>query len=882
MEWMGLNEVREEFLAFFEGKGHQRLPSAPLVPGEDASLLLINSGMAPLKKYFLGLEAPPSKRVTTCQKCIRTPDIERVGKTSRHGTFFEMLGNFSFGDYFKEDATKWAWEFITQVLKIPVDRVWVSVYEEDDEAARIWVENRGVDPGRIVRLGKDDNFWEIGSGPCGPCSEVYFDRGEEHGCGSPDCAVGCDCDRYVEFWNLVFTQFNSDGAGNYTPLEHPNIDTGMGLERLACILQGVDNLFEVDTVQKIMKHIASIAGVEYKRDERTDVSLRVVTDHIRSTVFMVGDGVIPQNEGRGYVLRRLLRRAARHGRLLGIKGSFLADVCDTVIEENKTAYPQLLENADYIKKVIRIEEERFTKTIEQGLEMLWSLMERAEAKMINGERAIDGADAFRLYDTFGFPLDLTKEIAADRNFIVDEEGFLSHMQAQRARARKARESQGDLGWEEDVLAGSDFTDTFVGYAQLKSTGKVLHIVRDGAEADSISQGEQAAVFLDITPFYAESGGQVGDTGFINIGKSIFRVTGCKKSPTGHFMHIGVVESGFISVGDEVTAVVDKQRRQSITRNHTAAHLLQAALRQVLGTHVHQAGQMVDQHVCRFDFTHFSAVNQEQLDLVEKKVNDMILEALPLELREMPMDEAKKLGALALFSDKYSDVVRVCNISGKSVELCGGTHVTNTASLGLFKILHETSVAAGVRRIEATTGRGVLELIGRQNQTLQQACEVFKLSSPAELPAKCAAAAAQLKEQQQQLDDLNEKLTAMRLGDIANALPRVGVVQVLATALPDATPEALRAAADKIKDKYSDIAGLIAGIGGEKITLFAFAGKDAVKAGVHSGKLVQAAAKAAGGSGGGRPDNAMGGIPGTEGLEKVLDAVPGIIKEQLGI
>jgi len=881
MEWMGLNDIREKFLSFFESKDHLRMPSAPLVPGDDASLLLINSGMAPLKKYFLGLETPPNKRATTCQKCIRTPDIERVGRTSRHGTYFEMLGNFSFGDYFKQDATKWAWEFVTEVMKIPVDRLWVSIYEEDEEAAQIWTQNRGVDPGHIVRLGKEDNFWEIGSGPCGPCSEIYYDRGEEHGCGSPDCAVGCDCDRYVEFWNLVFTQFNSDGVGNYTPLEKPNIDTGMGLERLACILQGVDNLFEVDTVQNIMKHIARIAGVEYKKDEKADVSLRVVTDHIRSTVFMVGDGVVPQNEGRGYVLRRLLRRAARHGKLLGIDRPFLWEVCDTVIEENKTAYPDLAERADYIKEVIRTEEERFDKTIRQGLELLHNIMRNAKSQMLDGLRAITGEDAFRLYDTFGFPLDLTKEIAADRNFIVDEQGFLANMQAQRERARKAHEeSQGDVGWEEDVLRNARFQDTFTGYEELSGTAKVRCIVKDGEVTDQVSAGESAAVFLDMTPFYAESGGQVGDTGRIIVGKSLFTVKDCRKSPTGHIMHIGVVESGFVAKGDTATVSVDKGRRRSIMRNHTAAHLLQAALREVLGTHVHQAGQMVDSQVCRFDFTHFSAVTPEQLAEVEKKVNAMILRALPLTVTEMPMQEAKKLGALALFSDKYSDSVRVCDIGGLSIELCGGTHVQNTAELGLFKIEHETSVAAGVRRIEAVTGTGVLALIERQEGLLREACAPFKLASPAELPAKCVSAAAQLKELQRQVDAMNEKITASQAGDLTKDLPRVGAVQVLTTTLPDATPEALRSTADKLKDKAPDIVGLMAATGGGKIALLAFAGKDAVKAGVNCGKLVRQAAQIAGGSGGGRPDNAMGGISDNAKLEQVMASFVDIVKKQL--
>ena len=878
MEWMGVNDLRERYLAFFESRGHVRLKSAPLVPQEDQSLLLINSGMAPLKKYFLGLETPPAKRATSCQKCIRTPDIERVGKTSRHGTFFEMLGNFSFGDYFKEDATKWAWEFFTQELKIPVEKLWVSVFEDDGEAVEIWTKNRGVSPDRIVRLGREDNFWEIGSGPCGPCSEIYIDRGADKGCGQPDCAVGCDCDRYVELWNLVFTQFNSDGAGNYTPLEHPNIDTGMGLERLACAMQGVDNLFEVDTMQNIMKHVSRFAGIDYKQNEKFDVSLRVVTDHIRSTTFMVGDGVVPQNEGRGYVLRRLLRRAASHGRLLGIEGPFLYQVCETVIGEN-AAYPELTENKDYIVKVIRVEEERFLKTIQSGMDLLSEIIEKISGSGA-GLRKISGEAAFRLYDTFGFPLDLTKEIAEARGFAIDEEAFVRFMQEQRDRARKAREDQGGVSWEEDVLAGADIHDEFVGYTDLKVSTRILQVIQNGRLAEEVNEGGDAMLVLERTPFYAESGGQVGDTGIIHVGKSIFKVTDCKKSPTGHFLHIGEVISGFISPGDNCTAIVDAARRRSVMRNHSATHLLHAALREVLGGHVHQAGSMVDQDICRFDFTHFSAVTPEQLETVEDKVNKWILSAMEVSVQEMPMEEAKKKGAMALFGDKYSDVVRVCDMGGESVELCGGTHVANTAQIGLFQILRESSVAAGVRRVEGTAGSGVLRLIKEQNKLVRGACEALKCSGPADLVNKAASTAAQVKELHKQLEELNNKLTGYQLGNLTDNMPVIGPVRFVSAVLGNMGADALKAAADKMKDRFQNVVGVLVTMDEEKATILVFAGKEAVASGIHCGKLVRQVAELAGGSGGGRPDNAMGGASDLSKVNEAVLAARGIIETML--
>ncbi|MDL2232909.1 alanine--tRNA ligase [Ruminococcaceae bacterium OttesenSCG-928-L11] len=883
MEWTGLNELRERYLSFFESKGHVRLESAPLVPRDDASLLLINSGMAPLKKYFLGLETVPGNRATSCQKCIRTPDIERVGKTSRHGTFFEMLGNFSFGDYFKDEATKWAWEFLTEELKIPADRLWVSIYEEDDDAFDIWTTKRGLPADRIVRLGREDNFWEIGSGPCGPCSEIYFDRGPEYSCGSPDCAVGCDCDRYVEIWNLVFTQFNSDGQGNYTPLEKGNIDTGMGLERLACVMQGVDNLFEVDTVQSVIKHVAEIAGVTYKQDEKIDISLRVVADHIRSTVFMVGDGVVPQNEGRGYVLRRLLRRAARHGKLLGIKEEFLYKVCDTVIDANVKSYPALTENADYIRKVIQVEEERFSRTIEQGMTMLTHLMDEiTKQQIVQGRPSIPGEEVFKLYDTFGFPLDLTMEIAADKGFAVDEEGFLKFMHKQREQARKAREEQGEVAWEADVLGELKFEDVFVGYSKLQVQTQVVALVKDRELVEEICEGDEATVFLKETPFYAESGGQVGDTGYIGVGKSVFKVTDCRKSPTGHIMHIGKMISGFIPVGDNAVASVDKHRRHSIMRNHTAAHLLQAALRKVLGEHVHQAGSFVSDEVCRFDFTHFSGMTPEQLLEAEKLVNDMILSAMPVETMEMPMEDAKKLGAMALFGDKYGDIVRVCKIEDASMELCGGTHAGNTAQLGLFRILSESSVAAGVRRIEAVTGRGVLDLMKAQEASLETLCGILKVNHPTELEAKATALTGQMKALQKELDALNKKQMESQLSSMDDAMEACGPVRILTANLGEITVDNLKASADDMKDKYADIVGVFAGTSGEKGSLLVFAGKDAVKAGIHAGKLVKEIAAIAGGGGGGRPDNAMGGATQLDKLNDALASARGYIEAQLGL
>ncbi|WP_040196399.1 alanine--tRNA ligase [Candidatus Soleaferrea massiliensis] len=877
MQWTGLNELREKFLSFFESKQHTRLPSFPLVPIDDNSLLLINSGMAPMKKWFLGQATPPNKRVTTCQKCIRTPDIERVGKTSRHGTYFEMMGNFSFGDYFKVEATKWAWEFVTEVLELPVDKLWVTIYLDDDEAFDIWTKQVGVSPDRIVRLGKEDNFWEIGTGPCGPCSEIYYDRGPENSCGKPDCAVGCDCDRYVEFWNLVFSQFDNDGNGNYTKLEHPNIDTGMGLERLACIMQGVDNLFEVDTVQNIMKHIMEIAGVKYHESEKTDVSLRVITDHIRSTTFMICDGVIPSNEGRGYVLRRLLRRAARHGRLLGIQENFLYKVVDTVIQENKTAYPELVERQDYIKKVVQVEEERFSKTIDQGMELLNHILDELSASEVENAR-LSGEQAFKLYDTFGFPVDLTKEIIEERGVDFEEDRFLELMNEQRERARNARADLDSVGWSDDVLAGIDeFGFDFLGYETLETPAGVQTLVKNGEIVDSIEEGDEAIILLDKTPFYAESGGQIGDAGSIESDIGVFEVFDCKKSATGHYMHIGRMKTGVVQKGDKVKAIVNMARRKAIMRNHTAVHLLQAALRRVLGDHVHQAGSLVEPDRLRFDFSHFSAVTPEELRKVEFLVNEKILEAIDVSTREMSIDEAKKSGAMALFSEKYGDVVRVVGVDDYSVELCGGTHIQNTAQIGLFKIISESSVAAGIRRIEATTGFGVLGLLDEANSTIQQAADAMKLGDPHELVHKAAALTAQLKEKDRELEQMNEKLADTKLDGLMESAMDIDGIKLAGTVFTGTKPEMLRKIGDRIKENRPDMVALLCSFYEGKPSLMMVCGKDAIKQGMHAGKLIKEVSAIAGGSGGGRPDSAMGGIPKDFPPKQLFEKLPEIIR-----
>ena len=874
MKWTGLNDLREQFLSFFESKGHTRLPSASLVPKNDKSLLLINSGMAPLKKYFLGLETPPNHRVTTCQKCIRTPDIDSVGHDDRHGTYFEMLGNFSFGDYFKVEATAWAWEFLTKVLEIPADKLWISVYEEDDEAAQIWIEKVGIPPERVVRFGKEDNFWEHGSGPCGPCSEIYFDRGPECGCGRPECKVGCDCDRYMEIWNLVFSQFDSDGNGHYTRMPKPNIDTGMGLERLACVMQNVGNLFEVDTVQNIMKHICRIAGVEYKKDEKTDISLRVITDHIRSTTFMIGDGILPSNEGRGYVLRRLLRRAARHGRLLGIQGTFLYEVARTVINENECAYPELRENEDYIVKVIKAEEERFQKTIDQGMEQLQEMIASFGGK--GGQ--LSGEDAFRLYDTFGFPIDLTREILSEQNITIDEEEFTRLMNEQRVRAREARKDVS--GWSTDSIDLTALAPTeFTGYQTLNQPASVLAIVRDGSFADSVEEGQQATLILNKTSFYGESGGQVGDTGVIVSGENVFAVQDTKKDHEGHFMHIGYVQKGSINSGDSVQANVDALRRRRIMSNHSVCHLLQLALRQVLGTHVHQAGSYYDEHRCRFDFSHFSAMTKEEIQEVQDRVNRMILEGHPVQIEELPIAEAKNKGAMALFGEKYGDIVRVCTM-GDSVEFCGGTHVANTAQIGVVKIISESSVAAGVRRIEAATGMGVLELLDNAEGVINAVASEFKAAGQAEVVAKAQAVAKELKAQSREIESLQAQIANSKTKELFERAVSVKGLRYIHAVLKDTAADSLRTLGDQVKADAPDVVAVFAASNEGKSSVLAVCGADAVKAGAHAGKLIKEITAQLGGKGGGRPDSAMGGIAGTDKAEEVLSGVPAMLEGML--
>ena len=878
MEWTGLNELREKYLSFFESKGHLRLPSFSLVPQGDKSLLLINAGMAPLKKYFTGELTPPRKRVTTCQKCIRTPDIERVGITARHGTFFEMLGNFSFGDYFKHEATAWAWEFCTKVLEMPADKIYISVYQDDDEAYDIWTKELGVSPDHMVRLGKEDNFWEHGAGPCGPCSELYFDRGEKYGCGSPTCGVGCDCDRYVEFWNLVFTQFDNDGNNNYTRLKSCNIDTGMGLERLACIMQGVDNLFEVDTVQNIMKHIMQIAGVKYHEDEKKDVSLRVITDHIRSTTFMIGDGVMPSNEGRGYVLRRLLRRAARHGRLLGIDGTFLYKVCETVIKENATAYPNLVEKHDLIVKVIKAEEESFNKTIDTGLNLLENIIAQSDSKVLSG------ADAFKLQDTFGFPIDLTKELLEERGMSVDIDEYDRLYAQSRAAARAARKDAGAQAWKDSNISFKDVGATeFVGYTDYSCDAEIKAIVTNGERDEFATADSEVVIVLNKTPFYGESGGQAGDTGVIKTDNATLEVTATGKTPGGVVLHIArFINGDSIALGDKVHAQIDVEKREATRRNHTAAHLLQAALRKHLGSHVEQAGQLVNSEEMRFDFTHFSALSGDELKAIEREVNEVILKGIPVETREMPIEEAKKLGAMALFGEKYGDVVRVVSAGDFSVELCGGTHADNTAKLGLFKIVSESSVAAGIRRITAVTGFGVLKHIENDERIMQSAAAAMKLGNVAELDKRAATLAAEVKAKDRELAELRSEISALKAGSLMDSARQVGGVRLITAEVEVSNPGELRSMCDTARDNGADIVAVFAGVNKEKGTLnFACAcGADAIKLGAHAGNIVRETAKIAGGSGGGKPDSAMAGAKDASKADEALAAVDSIVRAML--
>ena len=882
MQWTGLNELREKYLHYFEGKGHLRLGSFPLVPKDDPSLLLINSGMAPMKKWFLGQEEPPRHRVTTCQKCIRTPDIERVGITARHGCFFEMLGNFSFQDYFKKEVIPWAWEFLTKELEIPADRLYISVYQDDDEAYDIWTKSVGIPEDHMVRLGKEDNFWEHGSGPCGPCSEIYFDRGLKYGCGKPTCGVGCDCDRFMEIWNLVFSQYDSDGKGTYELLPNPNIDTGMGLERLAVVMQDVDNLFEVDTVAAVLHHVERISGKQYGANEKDDISIRVITDHIRATVFMASDGILPSNEGRGYVMRRLLRRAARHGRMLGIDHPFLTDLVDTVIVSSEVGYPELREHESYIKKVIGTEEERFYKTIDSGMNILNGMIQHLHE---THKKILSGLDVFKLNDTFGFPLDLTKEIAAEAGLGIDEAAFHVEMTRQRERARAERLAKDISGWSEDLFGELNAEPTeFDGYDVLKETAKVLAL-SDGEELnDAVStdyeERENVLVVLDRTPFYAEMGGQVADHGYLTSGTANLKVNQVKKTPKGFYVHTCTLLDGTIRVGDTVTAAVDEQRRASICRNHTATHLMQKALREVLGEHVHQAGSYQDDKITRFDFTHFNAVTPEELVEVEKRVNEKIFASLPVTIQNLPIEEAKKMGAMALFGEKYGKVVRVVDAGGWSVEFCGGTHVKNTAQIGCFKILSEASVAAGIRRIEATTGYGVLNLLDDRTAELANTAVALKANNMKDVAARAQAVTAELKEANKQLEIAKAKLASSQIDGLFQNAVEVDGVRIVTVYLNGTTPDTLRSMMDKLRDKEPNAVGALIGTDGSKTTLAVGVGKNALARGLKAGALVKQIAAIAGGNGGGKPDFAMAGIRDTSKIDDALNAVEGIVKENL--
>ncbi len=886
MKNFGVNELREMFLSFFETKGHLRLPSFSLIPQNDASLLLINSGMAPMKPYFTGDQEPPRHRVTTCQKCIRTGDIENIGHTARHGTYFEMLGNFSFGDYFKNEAIHWAWEFLTSPEWVGLDpnRLYPSVFAgnettpADDEAFRIWNEEIGVPKDHIFKFGKEDNFWEHGSGPCGPCSEIYYDRGEKYGCGKPGCTVGCDCDRYMEVWNVVFSQFNNDGQGHYTELVQKNIDTGMGLERLAVVCQDVDSLFDVDTVMNITNKVTEITGASYGQSHEKDVSLRVITDHIRSATFMICDGVLPSNEGRGYVLRRLLRRAARHGKLLGVNEPFLYKVCDTVVHENEGHYPELRERQAYITKVIRVEEENFNKTIDAGLRIYNSMIEEHKAK---GETVFSGADAFKLYDTYGFPIDLTIEMAEDEGMTVDQEAFQALMEEQRVRARKAREALGDLAWAGIDLGLDDATPTtFTGYdGNLTAQGKVLAIVTDGEPCSSIRQGEEGIVVLDQTPFYAEMGGQAPDEGTITLGENVFTVTNVQKDKAGKYLHYGKMTAGTLSVEDVVTGSVDRERRESISRAHSATHLLQAALQKVLGDHVHQAGSLNNPDHIRFDFTHFSAITESEIKEITEFVNDAILDGLPITTKVMGIEEAKKEGAMALFGEKYGDTVRVVSMGDVSKELCGGTHLTNTAKIGSFTIISEGSVASGVRRIEALVGKENLRLAAANTAKLRKAASVMK-TTPQEVMTRLDQMVREGKELRQQLDQMQSKLLASDAERFLYAAKKVEGLNVITTTLSSMSAGALRKIGDMLREKDESVVAVLSSVSDEKITFNAVCGKKAVAAGIKAGDLIRTVTAITGGSGGGKPDSAMGGGKDPLMLDNALAVVDNYVSEHV--
>ena len=878
MKKLGLNEIRERYLKFFEDKGHLRLPSFPLVPRNDPSILLINAGMTPLKPYFTGAEEPPRHRVTTCQKCIRTPDIENVGKTARHGTFFEMLGNFSFGDYFKKEAIPWAWEFVTKDLEIPVDRLYVTIYEDDDEAFEIWRNDVGLPADRIVRMGKADNFWEHGTGPCGPCSEIHFDRGADKGCGKPDCKVGCDCDRYIEFWNLVFTQFNKEEDGTYSKLKKKNIDTGMGLERLAVIMQDVNNLFEVDTIRNILDYVCGKAGVIYGSSDKTDVSIRVITDHIRSTTMMVSDGILPSNEGRGYVLRRLLRRAARHGRLIGIKEAFLYDIAKIVIRESREAYPELAEKGDYICKVIKIEEERFAVTIDQGLSILNEFIE--EIKSSNGT-VLPGSMVFKLHDTYGFPFDLTREIAEEVGLRIDEEGFRAEMGEQKKKAREALKSRETSAWAQGLAAGIDRSNktVFTGYECTLSDARILYIIKDGELTENAQQDDEVTVILDRTPFYAESGGQAADTGVIRTKTGSIEVKDCRKTAEGIYLHTGTVEDGIVENGSAATAEIDAGKRLATARNHTTTHLLQKALRNVLGEHVTQAGSAVDPNRLRFDFHHFSPMTSDEIKRVEDEVNGKILENLTVTVQEMPVDEAKKLGAMALFGEKYGNVVRVVKAGDYSMELCGGTHLGYTSQAGLVKILGESGVAAGVRRIEALTGRNALEYYSEKEDQLNGIAGTLK-STPQDSQRKVEIMSAELKAAQKEIEQLKEKLVSGSFDEVLSKAVDINGIKAVAARFDQLDPEALRNTCETLRSKLGSGIVVLASASGGKVNFVAMATKDAVDRGAHCGNVVREAAKAAGGGGGGRPDMAQAGGKDAEKIGDALSSALEAIKAQI--
>ena len=880
MQQMGLNEIRSKFLKFFESKDHYLKESASLVPQNDKSLLLINSGMAPLKNYFAGVEVPPSVRMTTCQKCIRTGDIENVGKTARHGTFFEMLGNFSFGDYFKEQSISWGWEFVTQHLNIPEEKVWVTVYEEDDEAFGIWENQIKIPKERIVRLGKDDNFWEIGIGPCGPCSELYFDRGEEYGCDNPDCKPGCDCDRYLEFWNHVFTQFNRDEEGNYGQLEHKNIDTGMGLERMACIMQGVDTIFDVDTIKHILNTVEKMANVEYGKGGKTDVSIRIITDHIRAVSFLVADGVLPSNEGRGYVLRRLLRRAARHGKLLGIKENFLYKLVDEVIKVSGEAYPELVEKESYIKKVIRIEEEKFNETIEQGMEILDSYI--ADLKK-NGETTLSGENAFKLYDTYGFPIDLTQEILEEEHLSIDEEAFNEEMNKQRERARSARGNMDGESWKEDPLSklDSSVASTFEGYFELENSGIIKAIVKDNELVDSAVAGDKVIVVLDKTTFYPEGGGQAGDAGLL-VNKNediVVEVIDTKKGANNTIKHIGIVKSGMINTGEKLSTIVDKEIRMASARNHSATHLLHKALKEVLGEHVNQAGSLVTSERLRFDVTHFEAITKEELKVIEEKVNDVILESLNITCENMSINDAKNKGAMALFGEKYGDEVRVVSMGDYSIELCGGTHLTNTSQIGMFKILSEGGVAAGVRRIEAITGRAVYNYLKEKEEIISNVCSNLKTKEDS-LSQKVTSLIEENKSLSKELHDMKTKMSLQAVDSVLDSKLDVNGVNLVTTKFEGMDMNTLKEVADNLRDKLVSGVVVLANTTDDKLNLVATATKDAVDKGVHCGNIVKSIAQIAGGKGGGRPNMAQAGAPDVSKVDEALNHASEVLKSQV--